>query len=76
MFHEPTAYDYFTGEKIDEPDFEKRRSSERFVERYFVNSPMDGAWLDNLTEEWRGRDVRRNGRQLVEEKSNIVTALE
>jgi len=76
MFHEPAAYDYFTGEQIDEPDFEKRRSTRRFVQRYFVRSPMDPEWLENLTREWRARDVRRNARQLVEEGSNIVTSLQ
>jgi Clp protease len=76
MFHEPTAYDYFTGEKVDEPAFEKNLTSRRFFERYFVNSPMDPVWREKLSREWRGKDVYRSGRELVDEESNIVTALE
>ncbi len=76
MFHEPSAYDYFTGEKIREPDFERAANSRRFFNRYFVNSPMDPVWRDKLSEEWVGRDVFRTAQELVEERSNIVTHLE
>jgi ClpP protease-like protein len=76
MFHEPTAYDYFTGEKVDEPAFEKNLTSRRFFDRYFVNSAMDPVWREKLSREWRGKDVYRSGRELVDEESNIVTALE
>ncbi len=73
MFHEPTAYDYFTGEKIKEPDFEREANSRRFFNRYFVNSPMDPVWRDQLADEWIGRDVFRTAEELVDERSNIVT---
>lgn len=76
MFHEPTAYDYFTGEKVDEPKFERELTSRRFFNRYFVDSEMNPVWRDNLAEEWRGKDVFRTARELVDEKSNIVTVLE
>lgn len=76
MFHEPTAFDQFTGEVVDEPKFERERASRIFFNRYFVNSPMDPEWRDWLAVEWKGKDVFRSGRDLVEEGSNIVTVLE
>ncbi len=76
MFHEPTAYDYFTGEEVKEPEFEKRHTSEKFFNRYFVNSKMDPVWRDGLRAEWRGKDVWRTGQALMDEGSNIVTVLE
>ena len=76
MFHEPSAYDYFTGEKVKEPDFERELTSRRFFQRYFIDSEMDPAWRDNLAQEWLGRDVFRTAQQLVDERSNIVTVLE
>lgn len=76
MFHEPTAYDVYTGERVNEPAFERERTSRRFFERYFVNSPMDAAWRDKLAVEWKGRDVFYTARELAEQNSNIVTELE
>jgi hypothetical protein len=76
MFHEPTAYDFYTGERVNEPEFERERTSRRFFDRYFVNSPMDAVWRDNLAVEWKGRDVFYTARELVEQESNIVTELE
>ena len=76
MFHEPRAYDYFTGEPVNEPAFERDMASQRFFDRYFVDSPMDPVWRDRLAQEWRGRDVWRSGRELTAEGSNIVTVLE
>ncbi|GJL93939.1 MAG: hypothetical protein DHS20C05_03440 [Hyphococcus sp.] len=75
MFHEPTLTDAITGKPVKEPEFEKEFSSQRFVDRYFVNSPMDPDWRDDLIAEWRGRDIWRSGKQLVDEGSNIVTVL-
>ncbi|WP_411819979.1 ATP-dependent Clp protease proteolytic subunit [Hyphococcus formosus] len=76
MFHEPSVYDVYTGEKVDEPAFEKRMSSNQFFHRYFVNSEMDPDWRDKLAVEWRGKDYFVSGRQLMREGSNIVTVLE
>jgi len=76
MFHEPTAYDFYTGERVNEPEFERERTSRRFFDRYFVNSPMDAVWRDKLAVEWKGRDVFYTARELVEQESNIVTELE
>lgn len=76
MFHEPTARDLVTGERVDEPGFERRISTTRFVERYFVNSPMAPAWRENLVAQWKGRDIYKSAKELVDEESGIVTRLE
>lgn len=76
MFHQPTAYDYFTGERVDEPEWEREMTAQRFFRRYFVDSPITPAWRDQLALEWRGKDVFRSAQELVDEQSNIVTDLE
>ena len=76
MFHEPTARDYFTDEEVAQPEFEKRYTTARFVDRYFVNSPMNQTWLDDLLAQWRGRDIFKTARELDEEDAGIVTQLE
>ena len=76
MFHEPAAMDAVTGEEVEIPEFEKRYASDRFVREYFVASDMDPVWLDGLLEEWRGRDVWRTGRELMDEGSGIIQRLE
>lgn len=76
MFHEPTAYDFYTGEKVNQPQFERDLASRRFFERYFVNSPMDPVWRDKLAVDWKGRDLFFTARELVDQNSNIVTDLE
>lgn len=76
MFHEPTAYDQFTGEKASQPEFERDFTSRRFFDRYFVNSPMEPAWRDKLAGEWKGKDLFYTARELVNQDSNIVTVLE
>lgn len=76
MFHEPTVRDFYSGEKVRIPAFEQARTTRRFVERYFVNSPTDPEWLERLLAEWRGRDVFKSGHALLTEGSGIVTELE
>ena len=76
MFHEPTAYDYFTGEEVTEPERERRYTSEKFFDRYFVHSEMDPEWREDLRAEWRGKDVWKTGEALMREGSNIVTVLQ
>lgn len=76
MFHEPSRWDSFTGEQVDGPKFERDRTSRRFFDRYFRDSPIDRAWLENLEREWKGKDVWRKGQELVDEGSGIITALE
>ena len=75
MFHEPRSYNYYTDEESDEPESERRAASDRFFEKYFVNSEMDANWRQQLAREWVGKEVWRSGQQLVEEKSNIILRL-
>lgn len=75
MFHEPTSYDYVTGEKADRDDEDRREAGERFFQKYFVNSEMDPAWRMKLQQAWVGRDVWFSGQQLKEQQSNIITRL-
>ncbi|WP_375203963.1 hypothetical protein [Hyphococcus sp.] len=76
MFHEPTAYDFYTGEKVDQPKFERDMMSRRFFDIYFVNSPMDPVWRDRLSREWKGKDLFYSAQELTDQNSNIVTVLE
>ncbi len=75
MFHEPRSYNYYTDEVSDEPESERRAASDRFFDKYFVNSEMDANWRQQLAKEWIGKEVWRSGQQLVEEKSNIILRL-
>ncbi len=75
MFHEPRVFDYFTGEEVKTPKSEREGLARRFFGRYFTNSEMNPAWRRQLEQEWRGREVWRTGRQLVDEKSNIIHQL-
>jgi hypothetical protein len=75
MFHEPSAYDLVTEEKIDKPSFEARMTSARFFERYFGRSEMNPAWRERLKERWRGQDLWFTAKELVDEGANVVEAL-
>lgn len=75
MFHQPTARDVFTGEEVDEPAFERRYASRRFVRRYFEQSPMDPRWLDALLKDWEDGDVWKTGQVLYEENAGVITEL-
>jgi len=76
MFHEPTVRDFYTEEEVRQPAFERERTTQHFVDRYFVNSPINPAWLERLHAEWQGRDVFKTAKELAEEESGIVTGLE
>ena len=76
MFHEPRAYDFFSGDEVGESEAEIRAAGERFFDRYFVDSEMDPAWRTRLAQEWVGRDVWKTGRQLFIERSNIIQELQ
>ena len=76
MFHQPTSVDYFTGEEVREPAFEREMASREFVRRYFVRSEMDPVWRDKMVDEWRRGNVWKTGRDLLREGSNIVTELD
>ncbi|MEM9330233.1 MAG: ATP-dependent Clp protease proteolytic subunit [Pseudomonadota bacterium] len=75
MFHEPTAYDFFSDEEVHVPEFERNYYNNRFFDRYFTNSEMNPVWRENLRKEWVGKDVWKSGRQLVDERSNIILDL-
>ena len=75
MFHEPSAYDYITDEKVEENESDRKAASDRFFEKYFVNSDMNPQWRDNLQKEWIGKDVWRTGKQLYDERSNVILSL-
>jgi len=75
MFHQPISMDAVTGEVVDRPGFEQNFVSQQFFSRYFVNSPMDPAWREQLRIDWTDGDVWKTGTQLVNEGSNIIDAL-
>lgn len=75
MFHEPSAYNYITGEKAGESDTQKREAGDRFFEKYFANSDMKPEWQERLRLAWKGRDVWFTGAQLVETDSGIIQTI-
>ncbi len=74
MFHEPKRF-YDDGSEAKGFSFEREALSRRFFSRYFVNSPIDVDWRIQLEKDWIGKDIYKSGRQLVDERSNIVTDL-
>lgn len=76
MFHEPSSYDLVTDERVNKPGFEQKMTSEKFFERYFVNSGMTPEWREKLRALWRGRDLWFTGEQLVEQESGVVEAID
>lgn len=75
MFHEPRRYTTHTDERVNQPGWEQRAMTQRFFDRYLVNSPITPAWRDRLFAEWQGKDIWKTARQLVDENANIVTDL-
>ncbi len=75
MFHEPSAHDLVTDEKVDKPGFEARMTSARFFERYFGRSEMDAGWRDALRENWRGKELWFTAEELVDQRANVVEEL-
>lgn len=75
MFHEPTTYDLVTDEKVNRPGFEQKMTSEKFFERYFVNSEMNPQWREKLRAEWKGRDLWFTAMELVEQGAGVVEEL-
>lgn len=74
MFHEPKRF-YDDGSEAKGFSFEREALTRRFFTRYFVNSPMNTDWRVQLEKNWIGKDVFKSGKQLLEERSNIVTNL-
>jgi len=75
MFHEPRLVNAMTDEVQEQPQFEKDWSSNRFFDRYFVNSEMDPDWRERLREQWVGKDIWFTGKELVEQHSGVVREL-
>lgn len=76
MFHQPSTYDLVTDEKVNRPAFERQMTSDRFFERYFVNSEMNPEWREKLSAAWKDRDLWFTARDLVEQESGVVETLE
>lgn len=74
MFHEPKRF-YDDGSEAKGFSFEREALTRRFFTRYFVNSAMDANWRVQLEKDWIGKDIFRSGKQLFDERSNIVTDL-
>ncbi|MEM6538960.1 MAG: ATP-dependent Clp protease proteolytic subunit [Pseudomonadota bacterium] len=75
MFHEPSLRDLLSGQKERRPRFEEKRTTDKFVQRYFEASPMDPAWREALVKNWQGQDIWKSGADLVAENSGVVTVL-
>jgi membrane-bound ClpP family serine protease len=73
MFHEPIKVDFFTDEKVKEPEFERQATARKFFDRYFKNSEISQPWRQKLLKQMQGgKEVWRTGRQLFDENSNII----
>lgn len=75
MFHEPRSVDFFTDKEVKEPEFERQRMVKKYVQKYFVNSPINKKWLNQLLKQWQGKDIWLTGQQLVDTNSNVITEL-
>lgn len=75
MFHQPSAYDYVTDEKVEENEADHKAASARFFQKYFVNSEMNPKWRAKLQKDWVGKDVWYSGQQLKDQQSNIILKL-
>jgi hypothetical protein len=74
MFHEPKRF-YDDGSEAKGFSFEREALTRRFFTRYFVNSAMDADWRVQLEKDWIGKDIFKSGKQLLDERSRIVTDL-
>lgn len=76
MFHEVQFRDAAT-DKIDKvPARAIAQATDSFFARYFLPAGVDPAWVADMREKVRGRDVWRRADQLVEERAGIVKRLE
>ena len=74
MFHEPKRF-YDDGSEAKGFSFEREVLTRRLFTRYFTNSPMYANWRVQLEKDWIGKDIFKSGKQLLEERSKIVTDL-
>lgn len=71
MFHQPTAYDFITGDEVS-TNKDRLIAGERFIKKYFADSDMNQEWLNRLKQKWIGKDVWYSGQQLLDENSNVI----
>ena len=76
MFHETSFSNRLTGQREQVYEFEKRQASVKFFNKYLERSEIDPEWLERLAVEWRGQEVWKTGRELKDERSNIVMVVE
>jgi ATP-dependent protease ClpP protease subunit len=77
MFHEVSFRDFFSEEESNAPQSAKRRETDRLFGRYFDAAGVPTSWVTKMLGEISGgREVWKSGRELVEERSNIVQELE
>lgn len=76
MFHRPFSVNPVTGEPTIEYAGAQNISEMRVYHNYFKNSVIDRAWRESMRKQWQRGDVWKTGRQLMRERSNIVSRLE
>jgi hypothetical protein len=78
MFHEISFRDFFS-KKADRsvPQESIGAETDRFFARYFVTAGVSQDWIRQVRAEIAGgREVWKNGRELVDEKSGVVQQLQ
>lgn len=77
MFHEVQFREAAT-DKIDKqvPERAIAQATDSFFRRYLLSAGADPAWVADMRERVRGRDVWRRADQLVAERAGIVQRLE
>ncbi len=76
MFHEPIAVDVFSGNETFIYDFEQRQSTQSVFYEFFKNSEIDPIWREVLRHQMRLGEVWKSGRELKDERTNIIMVLE
>lgn len=76
MFHEPRAIDTVTGNDTYIYEYEQLQSTQDVYYRFFKRSEIDPVWRENLKRQWRFGEVWKTGRELKDERSNIIMILE
>ena len=75
MMHEVSTHDMLSDRRIRMPRAEREAATDQLYLKYFEPAGVSPQWMRQLRTEIRGRDVFRSGRQLVDEKSGVVTNL-
>lgn len=75
MFHEVRVRDQLTKEEIAVSERQRRTSTDMLFDDFFKPAGVSASWITVVRHAMRNGDVWRTGRQLVDEKSGIVTDL-